>query len=376
MIFLLNLVLAIGITMVASVLDVPGDGACFFHCIVAHFSRVLHKEIDAAELRKDICARLLENRDMTVNNLGVSPQQFFETTYGPNAQNRETLVNSHLSLEQRTPKTFKEYVDAMKHPNTYADNLIVAFSAHVLFDITVYTCSRSSVQKPLTGVKDVDNLVAMGFKVESVEAALRNSASLDQALDKLISDPSAAFVEPPSEDVWRAEPYVSGKPIHINLINDRNHFQLVMDLKPRLRLPDIECISDDEDSKPSSHLHHEPPSFGHTQPPSREQFYDTCTSILTSISPELPQDLHIRYQIERGVDGKFLASLFDSFMFPDFGLVRYRIIGFCFNDDETIAHTGCIEHLSHRNVKKLFFDRIWAKNSTTAVHTVVLGRCN
>lgn len=376
MIFLLNLVLAIGITMVASVLDVPGDGACFFHCIVAHFSRVLHKEIDAAELRKDICARLLENRDMTVNNLGVSPQQFFETTYGPNAQNRETLVNSHLSLEQRTPKTFKEYVDAMKHPNTYADNLIVAFSAHVLFDITVYTCSRSSVQKPLTGVKDVDNLVAMGFKVESVEAALRNSASLDQALDKLISDPSAAFVEPPSEDVWRAEPYVSGKPIHINLINDRNHFQLVMDLKPRLRLPDIECISDDEDSKPSSHLHHEPPSFGHTQPPSREQFYDTCTSILTSISPELPQDLHIRYQIERDVDGEFLASLFDSFMFPDFGLVRYRIIGFCFNDDETIAHTGCIEHLSHRNVKKLFFDRIWAKNSTTAVHTVVLGRCN
>ena len=113
----------------------------------------------------------------------MTPLEFFETTYGPDAQNRETLVNSHLSLEQRTPRTFEKYVEAMKHPNTYADNLIVAFSAHVLeVDMTVYTCSRSSVQKPLTGVENVDKIVAMGFKVESVEAALKNSASLDQAL--------------------------------------------------------------------------------------------------------------------------------------------------------------------------------------------------
>jgi len=313
---------------------------------------------------------------MVVLGLRMTPLEFFETTYGPDAQNRETLVNSHLSLEQRTPRTFEEYVEAMKHQNTYADNLIVAFSAHVLeVDMTVYTCSRSSVQKPLTGVENVDKIVAMGFKVESVEAALKNSASLEEALEKLLSDPSAAFVEPPSEDVWRTEQYISGKPIHISLINNYDHFQLVMELNPRVRLPDIDCISDDEDSKPPSQLHHEPPSFGHTQPPSREQFYETCADFLKSIPPELPQDLHIRYQIKKCPDIKFLVSLIDSFTFPEFDMAQYRIVAFCFNDGELVSHTGCIAELSHRTAKVSFFSQIWAKISTTGVHSVVLGRC-
>jgi hypothetical protein len=374
-----NLLLATGLTLVASVFNVPGDGACFFHCIVAHFSRVLHKEINAADLRKYICAKLLEKRDV-VPGLGMSPLEFFKTTYGPDARNRETLVNSYLTPEQRTPQTFEDYVKAMNHPNTYADNLIVAFSSHELeVGMTVHTCSRSSVQKFPTGIENVDSLVAMGFKVESVKAALMNSATVDEALDKLISNPSAVFVEVPTEDVWREEQYGSHNSIHINLINDYEHFQLVtdlkpMDLKPRVRLPEIKCIFD-EDSNPLPHLHHEPHYFGHTQLQSRNQFYETCTDFLEAISPELPQDLHIRYQIEQGADPNFLASLIDSFEFPEFKMVRYRIIAFHFNDGKLVSHTGCIKDLSYGNVKKLFFAQILEKNSTSAVHSVVLQRC-
>ena len=377
----LYLLLDSGLTFVASVFNVPADGACFFHCIVAHFSRVLHKEINAADLRKYICAKLLEKSDVVVPGLGISPLEFFKTTYDPDAQNPEKLVNFHLSVQQRTPCTFEEYVVAMTHPNTYADNLIVAFSSHELkVGMTVYTCSRSSIQKLPTGVENVDSLVAMGFKIESVKAALRNSATVDEALDKLISDQSAVFVEVPTEDVWRAEQYGSHNPNHINLINDYEHFQLVtdlkpMDLKPRVRLPDIKCLIYDEDSKPLHHLHHQPPYFGHTQLPSRNQFYETCTEILKPISPELPQDLHIRYQIEQGADPNFLASLIDSFEFPEFNMFRYRIIAFHFNDGKLVSHTGCIKDLSYGNVKKRFFAQILEKNSTSAVHSVVLQRC-
>jgi hypothetical protein len=378
--YFFKLLLVTGLTLVASVLNVPGDGACFFHCIVAHFSRVLHKEINAADLRKYICTRLFENRDLVVPGLGMSPLEFFNTTYGLDAQNREKLVNIYLSVEQRTPCTFEEYVEAMTHPNTYADNLIVAFSSHELkVSMTVFTCSRTSVQKSPTGIENVDSLVAMGFKVESVKAALRNSATVDEALDKLISNPSAVFVEVPTEDVWREEQYGSHNSIHINLINDYEHFQLVtdlkpMDLKPRVRLPEIKCIFD-EDSNPLPHLHHEPHYFGNTQRPSRNKFYVTCTDFLKPISPELPKVLNIRYQIEQGADPEFLASLIGSFEFPEFNMVRYRIIAFHFNDGKLVSHTGCIEDLSYGNVKKRFFAQIFEKNSTSAVHSVVLQRC-
>jgi hypothetical protein len=293
----------------------------------------LHKEINAADLRKYICSKLLENIDVVVPGLAVSPLEFFNTTYGLDAQNREKIVNPHLSVEQRSPCTFKDYVEAMMHPNTYADNLIVAFSSNELkVSMTVYTCSRTSV-----------------------------------------------FMEVPTEEVWRAEPYGSGNLIHINLINNYDHFQLVMDLKPmdlkpRVRLPEIECIFD-EDSKPLPHLHHEPPYFGNTQLPSRKQFYDTCTNLLKPIFPELPQNLHIKYQIEQGADPDFLASLIDSFEFPEFNLVRYRIIAFHFNDGKLVSHTGCIEDLSYGNVKRHFFAQIFEKNSTIAVHSIVLQRC-
>ena len=368
----ITLLLATGLTLVASVLDVSGDGACFFHCIVQQYLLLFGENIDHLHLRRGICKKLLEHRNTEIPGLYITPQEFFDKTYGPSAEKREILLNSHLDLTKRSPSTFEEYVEAMSYHNTYADNLIVAFSAYVLdINITVYTCSRTSVKQCSTGNDDVDNLVSMGFRVSSAQNALKGK-SFEDALQQLLSDPSARFVPAPTKDDWRGEQYGSDKMVGIILINDCDHFQLVTSLENRNVLPDVEIDDDDENLQPHPHhLHHEPPSFGYTQYSIRNNFFELCQHYLEKCS-EPPQDFHINYQIEQGTD---VSSLIDSFIFPVLDMVRYRIIGIYFNDTIYISHSGNIEELSHASAKNNFFSRIREKILTTGVYSVVLQRC-
>jgi len=366
----LNIFLATGISLLASVLNVPADGACFFHCIVLQYSLLFGENIDPWHLRRGICNSLLQHRETFIPGLQMTPQEFFDSNYGLSAEKREILVNSYLDHAQRTPDTFEAYVEAMSHHNTFADNLIVAFTAYVLdINMTVFTCSRMSVKQCPTGNDDFDKLVSMGFNVSSVQNALK-SKSFQDAFEQLLSDPSANFVPAPTSDVWRGEQYGSGKTVSIVLINDYDHFQLVTDLEKQVVLPDVEI--DDEDLQPSPHhSHHEVYSFGHTQRSLREDFFNKCHANLSGYH-EPPQDFRIVFSIPRGTD---VSSLIDSFLFPDLAMVRYRIYAIMFDDTVIISHSGNIEELSHRKAKEVFFPKIWAKISTCGVYSVHLQKC-
>ena len=138
------------------VLNPLGDGQCFFTCI-AYSIWLENREgqmRDPQEIRIFLCNELERLKDaVTLPGLNLTSQQYFDSVYASDVQNRESLINlSYKHCIEQDGRTlsqkplyvdcFGQYLEVMKHPKTFADNLIVAICAHSLgLNLCVYTQS-------------------------------------------------------------------------------------------------------------------------------------------------------------------------------------------------------------------------------------------
>jgi hypothetical protein len=380
----MKLLLESGLFLAISLLDVPGDGACFFHCISAFFEerrRNGHQcpEIltDPKRLRSHLCYKLLEFRNVIVPGLGITPEEFFTTDYAPTSRNRQSLHNSvvnakAISLDIDPKKypnfadTFEFYIQTMRHQNTQVDNLIVAFFAQQFnVNLSIFTRSLTEVQQKRTGDQKVDTLISMGFRHDVIEQVLHETdGNLEQAVQKLLDRPLARFVPNGSQsEIWREQPYGSSSELKIQMINDKKHFQLVIQ-KSIIQLPEID----------PSILADEPPSFGHTQLQTdisnAQQFFDACNLAITSL--QLPQRTEIRCRFNEVYLLQFRDNLFGSLIFVEHNMVRYRVVSFQMEDGSRVSYHGCIQNLSRSDEKNAFYSQLEPLISTQDVVSVTI----
>jgi hypothetical protein len=400
---ILPMLLASGLLKVVQILDVPSDGACFFHCLIAGLSRVsmsffTQRQIpsNSEELRRFICENLRRNPKVMIPGLGISPLEYFITEYSKEAKNRQHLHNSYYNQilvgrgqdPLQNPlyvDTFEKYLEWMEHPNTQVDDLVVGFTALILgLNATVYRRPISEVSED-SEIPQVEQLISMGFKKSVVEEVLaRTQGNVEQALEILLQmDSASAHVQQPAQQVWHAQ-YYPNRGIKMCFINDRSHFQLVVpdevsDAVPVsqqaqvraeqiLQLPDI---SDELSKNDQSETQHLP-----TSPQIRtcQQLYDFCNLYLQKCS-KLPTLLRLDVHIARCIDGDFVKLLLERFIFPDCGMVNYRIVCFTFDDETRVAHDVSIDQLSHSGVKMQFFRKLWNSITLKSVTRVVFERC-
>ena len=418
----ITLKLDIGVRLVAQVLNVPSDGACFFYCLTAALSHhsmsfVIDPLIpkDSGCLRRYICEQLKKYSEVRIPGLGVTPLEYFLTEYSGSARVRQHLHNSdyNANLVQRGEdpnmkplfvNSFGNYLEWMMHPRTQVDGLIVAFAAFFLkINLTVYTRAISEVQLETSDVVEVRHLISMGFSKSAAEQVLLETAgNMEAAIDRLLQREStqsaASEANQDIKDVWHEQPYhCPSNGINISLIQDGCHFQLIVhkelssspffdlmsigfqrqkaeqalveangDLEaPRVILPDIpeELFSSPEENASAVSIQ------------TRDQLYHVCDSVLKRNFLGLPQHFHLDVRIPNGTDAKFYASLLDSFVFPELDMASYRIVCFRFDDDTQVAHSGTIAELSHRNMKMQFFTQLWERITQKSVTHIVLERC-
>jgi hypothetical protein len=423
-----TLVLATRLLLVVNLLDVPPDGACFFHCLVAGLSLLLRttridRRIpnDSGQLRLYLCSNLLELANIKIPGLELSPLKYFDMEYSRNAEPRQCLHNSNYNAfvaqtggdPNKTPlfvDTFREYLEWMKNPSTQVDGLIVAFAAAFLgLDLTVYTQALTEVQED-SHIPEVKQLISMGFKKSIVEEVLtQTQRNVDAAIEILLQMDSTKSEE--KQRVWYEQRYCwHSNAIKISMIQDGYHFKLILPDEeqqsvqpeesqklselmsygfsrekteqaliqangemqaavekllslPRVVLPDVpEELLNSPESASSCVF-------------SREQLYSIFNCELQRSSPRLPQNLLVEVRIQRCADPHFLRSLFDGFIFPELGDVKYRIVCFTFEDESNIVWSKNVEDLSHGAEKKHFFSQFWGKIAIQSVTRVVIEKC-
>ena len=395
----ISLLFASGERLVVQVLDVPSDGACFFHCIIAGLLRVsdsffVERQIpcEPDELRRFICEKLRENPDVIIPGLGISPHEYFLTEYSDEATKRRYLHNSffnkivvdrgqdphetHLYVD-----SFAKYLQWMEHPNTQCDDLVVAFTAFLLgLNMTVFKKAISEVSE-YSEIPQVKQLISMGFKKSHVEEVLaRTQGNVEQALEILLQmDSASAHVQQRAQEVWHAQ-YYPNPGIQMCLINEKSHFQLVVPdevsdaevvyqqaqvrEKKRLQLPDIpeDLLVGDVVSNISPLIR------------TSEELYEVCLVCLQKCS-KIPTLLRLDVRIDKCTGVDFCKSLLESFVFPECGMLKYRIVCFTFDDETKVAHDGSIDQLSHRGAKIQFFTKLWESITLKSVTRVVFERC-
>jgi hypothetical protein len=247
----ITLLLATGISLTGALYDVPGNGACFFHCIVGFFINYYESSkipddffpLDSTELREYVCKKLLERKDGQITGFLETPASYFVTEYGPSARNRKFLHsgtwNNQMSQNGHDPQehplkvdNFNDYVAWMSNPDTQVDEMIVAFTADLLqINLKVFTRSVSEVSEVSEDVK-VSRLISMGFSKNQAEQALaKANRNLERAIETILFSPQSQHSEHSHEEqqqIWREQPYsnMSGGTT-VYLINDGAHFQLL-----------------------------------------------------------------------------------------------------------------------------------------------------
>jgi len=141
-----------------------------------------------------------------------------------------------------------------------------------------------------------------------------------------------------------------------------------------VRLPDI----DESLLTGLSLVHHDPPSFGHTQPhcmssliTSPEHFYDECKhAISRNFFPE-QITVYTHFNYEYCV--RFIQNLFSSIVFDEHD-VSYRIISFTMEDRTSVSYHGNIDNLSKKHEKQSFYAQLEPKISRQDVISVVIAK--
>jgi hypothetical protein len=360
------------------VFNPPGDGTCFFHCVIEYCRKQkIQDERTSHDLRMFLCNELERRKDDTIPGLNLTPLQYFDSVYAPRVENRESLFNlsynTRIAEEGKTLSQkplyvdcFGQYIEVMKHHKTYADNLIVAMSAHVLgLNLRVYTQSLTQVQETsdLPGVQD---LISMGFRKLDAEDALKqtNWNFLD-ALDKLTSKTPGQSEEQP--DVWRAQFYNTEETRHLDcvqLLNTGDHFMLILseeagEGRRRICLPEVpDCLLTEEpvQHRPSS-------SFGYTQFESShlitcpDEFFDKCKSEI--VAKFFPNSVTVHVQFNSVYAEINNVYLFSSLEFVEHDSVKYRVVSFTMENGAQVSYHGCIENLSKGSEKKAFFNQLY-----------------
>jgi len=362
------------------IFNVSGDGACFFHCIreSCRIRKTQDKQTcDSHVLRMFLCNELERLKNVTLPGLNLTPQQYFDSVYAPDVQDRESLVNlsyiicitqegQTLSEKPLRVDSFEQYLELMKHPKTYADNLVVAMCAYALgLNLCVYTQSVTQVQET-SDLPGAQQLISMGFrKVDAEDALKQTNGNFLDALDNLTSKTSEQSEKEP--DVWRAQIYNTESTRDlpcVELLNTGDHFILILSEEAkevqRICLPDIpEELLEEEPVQ-----HRALSSFGYAQFESShddfitrpDHFFEACHDVVVAEFFPAFVTVHVKFNsVYAGVNN---AHLFGSIEFVEHDSVKYRVVSFTMANGTLVSYHGCIANLSKRLEKISFFEQL------------------
>ena len=249
----IKILLATGHIMTMLMFDVPSDGACFFHCLVAFAQDYEERGIkcsriptDVQEVRREICDFLVQNRDNPIFVGETTPVKRIKKSYFPKTGRREHIIDPDynkrvveaglsIAAEPYRVSTFDEYIEAMMSPHAFADEIFVE-AAGILYGLTLNVFSEiiPHVPAPIhekTGDDFLDILVEQGFPVDIARSALlKVNRNLDKAIENLLSQPqlsSEPSEKPPS--MFHCQSYNTDDGIYpITILNYQNHYQLIL----------------------------------------------------------------------------------------------------------------------------------------------------
>lgn len=386
----------------ARLVKVPSDGACFFHAVIAANISGFPTTVEA--LRNAVCDFLFTNKNRPILFGSSTPFDRVMTLYGPDAGvNPLHVVDPDLKGFRQYVTSFENWISAMRQPHAFADEIIVEGLSNMLgVSISVWTSSQSSQSaQPVlkTGNKSLDDLLAMGYSMKTARKALESaSGNMDQALEALLSMPPKAIEAPVEKKVYRCVTYNSGSAQKIDLLNERDHYELLIF----------------ESSKPSKALpptpapvksHKPPPSFGHHQPQTAKPaklpksrlpidgsqiggfnessgLYDQIIALLREMdSCDYPTNFEIsrlsliHADLCNATPGG--VQIFGSFGFhssrEEF---RYRAVGFTFLDGSKLEYSGDVKSLSDPKTKEAFVARVVSNWRTNLMIGITFQRCN
>jgi hypothetical protein len=233
--------------------DVPSDGACFLHCLVAFAQDYRERDIrcsviptEVQQIRREICDFLVENRDNPIFVGGTTPFKRIKKTYFPKSGHRDSIIDSDynkrvvdaglsIAAYPYCVSTFDEYIEAMMNPHAFADEIFVE-AAGILYNLklSVFSEMNPNVHAPIHEKTDddlLDILVEQGFNVELAKLALlKVNRDLQKAIDDLCSQPQLS--SEPSEKpppMFHCQSYNIDDGIYpITILNNQNHYQLIL----------------------------------------------------------------------------------------------------------------------------------------------------
>jgi hypothetical protein len=418
----ITLPLADGFILTGALYDGPGDGACFFHCIVGFFINYYESSkvpddfffpLDSTELRLYVCEKLLEMKDEQIPGFFQTPASYFAKEYSLFAKNRKSLHsgtwNNEMTQNGHNPQEhplkvddFNDYVAWMSDSKTQVDKMMVAFTAHLLqINLKVFTRSVSEVSETSEDA-NVSRLISMGFSKNQAEQELAKvNGNLERALETILSSPQSQHSEHSHEgqqQIWREQPYsnmLGG--ITVNLINDGAHFRLLYpdrELENESGGDAAQSFSgnylpnDDEEfsrllaqvankaevfeqelqnSSDAAVFEHEPQMI------SKDEFIALCDKQLQHLTV-LPQFSDVNVVLTKDNLESLMKFLSKRFTIPSLDS-NYRVVVFYMNDDSKVSYQSSSKHECSRREKKMaFFDELFSNISGKVVTSVRLER--
>ena len=328
---MIEILLATGHIMTMLMVDVPSDGACFFHCLVAFAQDYEERGIKCSRIptnvqkvRREICDFLVQNRDNPIFVGEITPYKRIKKSYFPKTGRREHIIDPDynkrvveaglsIAAEPYRVSTFDEYIKAMMSPHAFADEIFVE-AAGILYGLTLDVFSEiiPHVPAPIhekTGDDFLDILVEQGFPVDIARSALlKVNRNLDKAIENLLSQPqlsSEPSEKPPS--MFHCQSYNTDDGIYrITILNYQNHYQLILFTSGSAAVPEQPAQSCRKSSvggaaavpappaqpcrKPSARgggaaaiPHQQSPSFDYFQPIFDVPFLVSALSLLDSV---------------------------------------------------------------------------------------------
>jgi hypothetical protein len=400
--------------------EVPSDGNCFLHCMIAFRKDRFNKgkecpefPLDSTELRREVVDFMRSNLDHPTMCSRISLRKYFNQNYGPSVppSSRLQVRRSGESSPERAcfyVNDVMHFLDIMSQPGTHVvEAFIAAFAELYQLRVQVITQARSeAIPVEFMDDPNVEALMAFGVSLKDAKTLLiKYQGNVDKAMDEVLRQRDPEPVVDSSTIRWQIQPYGKSTKTIVGLRLSGGHYDLMM---PPLIFHQPEAnsclpprIIPQEDStggaaavsaKPaqSSRIlsagggtptvpHRSPPSFGHSQQDRRrfdapfvieakylpDSVFSTLDGFLRAIAGIVGNSgAYPQYVEVTGLSIPFASAdsiqLWGSFPVPNGGenYHPYRGMIFMFDDGSVKQYDGSVDDLSDPENKATFSERV------------------
>jgi hypothetical protein len=292
-------------TLRAVIKEVPSDGDCFLHCVIAFQHECLSKRkacpnfpLDAPVLRHQVVDFMRSNLDHPTMCSGISFQEYFNQNYHPSMP--YSLRLKVCRSGKHSPESFyvndvMSFLNVMSQPGTHVDEaFIAAFAELYQLRVQVITQARSEF-RPLEFTDDpkLEAFVALGVSLkEARQLLIKYGDNVNRAMDEVLSRREPEPVVDSSKIRWQIQRYGDSTETTIGLVCSSGHYELMMPppvshqheqqlcLPPRRQPQKLSagggaaeipaqsaqpCRKASAGGSAARDLHQPPPSFSHSQ---------------------------------------------------------------------------------------------------------------